>query len=148
MAEIHPFISHFPIVLIMTAAILQGMVVFKIQWIHSGLPLFLFGISVVYSIVTGLSGQDAAIAAAQKIQFNDIELELIQTHEKFANFTIWTSIVVLAGWLWYYFKYPGSRKLNILAFAFLVLISISVAVTGYYGGIMVMVHGIGVGFGG
>ena len=102
----------------------------------------------VYSIVTGLSGQDAAIAAAQNIQFNDIELNLIQTHEKFANFTIWTSIVVLAGWLWFYFKYPGSQKLNILAFAFLVLISISVAVTGYYGGVMVMEHGIGVGIGG
>lgn len=132
----------------MTSAFFQGMVVFKIQWIHSGIPLFLFGISVVYSIITGLSGQEAAITAAQHIQFNDIELNLIQTHEKFANFTIWTSIAVLAVWLWLYFKYPGSRKINILSFAFLVLISISVAVTGYYGGIMVMVHGIGVGIGG
>ena len=137
--------THFPIALITTACILQILVLWKPGWISRSAPLWLFGIAVGWAFIASLSGQDAASVAIAKMELVDAPRAAIDTHERFATFTVWGSLVTLIGWVWLYFNFPGDRWVDWIAFALLILLSLSVVVTANLGGQLVMRFGIGVG---
>ena len=62
MGEIHPFVTHFPIVLILTAPLFQLISIAQPSWVDRRTPLWLFGLSVIPAIFSMVPGQEAAIA--------------------------------------------------------------------------------------
>jgi|LULY01.1.fsa_nt_gb uncharacterized membrane protein len=142
MGDIHPFITHFPIVLILTAALFQLIYIVQPSWIDRRTPLWLFGLSVISAILSMVSGQEAATAVPG---LDSSARSLLEQHEDTASFTVWTSIVIFFGWIWLFFRFPDDRRIDWIVAAFLFLLSVSVAIAGYLGGLLVMRHGVGVG---
>lgn len=142
MGDIHPFITHFPIVLILTATLFQLIYLFQPSWIDRRMPLWLFGLGVISAILSMVSGQEAVTANPD---LNGPARSLLEQHEDTASFTVWTSIVIFFGWIWLFLRFPDDRRVDRIVAAFLLLLSVSVAVAGYLGGLLVMRHGVGVG---
>ena len=92
-----------------------------------------------------ISGEAAANIAISESGLGEPAQALMAQHENFATFTVWTSLVVLIGWLWLYFRFPGNRWVDLVVFAFLLLLTLAVVFTGYFGGELVMRYGVGVG---
>ena len=145
MASLHPQITHFPVALIITAFLLQIIVILKPTWVSRSTPLWLLGMAVIFSFIATLSGQDAANVAVLTTELENPARSLIIKHRAFATFTVWSSLGVLIGWLWFFLKYRDDRRVDVLSLLFLLLLSVSVGVTAYLGGELVMTHGVGVG---
>ena len=92
-----------------------------------------------------LSGQAAANIAIKESGLGEQIQALIAQHKNFATFTVWISLVVLIGWLWLYFRFPDNRRVDLVVLAFLILLTVDVVFTGYFGGELVMRYGVGVG---
>jgi uncharacterized membrane protein len=142
MGEIHPFVTHFPIVLILTATLFQLIYIFQPSLVDRHTPLGLFGLSVISAILSMVSGQEA-VTAVQDLHSS--ARSLLEQHEDAASFTVWISIVLFFGWIWLYLRFPDDRRVDRIVAAFLLLLSVSVAIAGYLGGLLVMRHGVGVG---
>ncbi|MFQ6674384.1 MAG: hypothetical protein ACE5GH_06330, partial [Fidelibacterota bacterium] len=95
--------------------------------------------------VSSVSGQDAANTVLRGMELLDTTQALLERHRAFATFTIWTSVAFTIGWLWLYLKYPGDRRVDVVALAFLLILSLAVGITGFLGGELVLTHGVGVG---
>lgn len=145
MSSLHPFITHFPIALITTATVMQFIVLIRPNWMDSRAPIWIFGFSLAMSFSSMLSGQAAANIAINESGLGEQIQALIAQHKNFATFTVWISLVVLIGWLWLYFRFPGNRRVDLVVFAFLLLLTVAVVFTGYFGGELVMRYGVGVG---
>ncbi|MFQ6675232.1 MAG: DUF2231 domain-containing protein [Fidelibacterota bacterium] len=144
MGPVHPQVTHFPIALIITAFLLQIVVVLKPAWLSRSTSLWLLGLAVVLSIVSALSGQDAANRAVNLMELSESTRSLLTTHRRFANLTLWTSLGTFLLWLWLFLRSPSDRRVDRLALALLFILSLSVAATGYLGGELVLSHGVGV----
>ncbi len=135
----------------MVAFVFQIFAIWKPTWVNRLVPMLLLGLGVITSILAGISGQDAATMAITEMILLDFTRNAIETHERFANFTIWGSLIFLIGWLYLYFaqhlgkNYPKNSGIDYIALAFLFLLSLSVGITGYLGGELVMRYGVGVG---
>ena len=92
-----------------------------------------------------ISGQAAANIAISESGLGEPAQALMAQHENFATFTVWISLVVLIGWLWLYFRFPDNRWVDLVVLAFLILLTVAVVFTGYFGGELVMRYGVGVG---
>lgn len=124
---------------------MQLIALLRPKWIGRAVPIWLLGLSVVFSLTSMLSGQEAAVAALGKNGLSATVKALILQHEDFATFTVWTSLALLIGWLFLYLRFPDDRRVDLLAGAFLILLSAAVLFTGYLGGVLVMRYGVGVG---
>tara|TARA_B100001179_G_C18386660_1_gene315664 strand:+ start:55 stop:498 length:444 start_codon:yes stop_codon:yes gene_type:complete len=144
-SALHPFLTHFPIALITTATVMQFIVLIHPNWMDSRAPIWIFGFSLAMSFSSMLSGQAAANIAINESGLGEQIQALIAQHKNFATFTVWISLVVLIGWLWLYFRFPGNRRVDLVVFAFLLLLTVAVVFTGYFGGELVMRYGVGVG---
>lgn len=144
MESIHPQVTHFPIALIITAFLLQIIVVVKPGWIGRSTPLWLLALGAIFSIVSALSGQDAANTALRVSDLPESTRLLIARHQRSANITLWGSLGALILLVWLSLRFPGNRRLDILTLGLLLVLSISVAVTGLLGGELVLSHGVGV----
>jgi uncharacterized membrane protein len=142
MGEIHPFVTHFPIVLILTATLFQLIYIVQPLWIDRRSPLWLFGLSVISAILSMVSGQEAATAV---LDLHSSARSLLEQHEDAASFTVWTSIIFFFGWIWVYLRFPDDRRVDRIVAALLLLLAVSVTIAGYLGGLLVMRHGVGVG---
>lgn len=136
----NPF-SHCPYI---TAFFLQIVAMLKPSWVCLSTPLWIPGLAIVPAFLSSLSGEQAAYLAGVSQNLADSTQALIDQHDAFATFTIWTSLAVLMGWVWLFLKFPGDRRVDWTALFFLFLLSVAVAVTGYLGGKLVLVHGVGV----
>ena len=144
MAVLHPFVTHFPIALITAAAMMQLIVLIRPGWMDKRAPIWTLGFSLAMSFSSMLSGQAAANASISESGLNGPVQSLMEQHENFATFTVWPSLVVLIGWLWLHFRFPGNRRIDLVVFAFLILLTVAVLYTGYFGG-QLMHYGVGVG---
>ena len=145
MSSLHPFITHFPIALITAATVMQCIVLIHPNWMDNRAPIWIFGFSLAMSFSSMLSGQAAANIAINESGLGEQIQALMAQHKNFATFTVWISLVVLIGWLWLYFRFPGNRRVDLVVFAFLLLLTVAVVFTGYFGGELVMRYGVGVG---
>ena len=145
MSALHPLLTHFPIALITMATVMQFIVLINPNWMDSRAPIWIFGFSLAMSFSSMLSGQAAANIAINESGLGEQVQALIVQHKNFATFTVWISLVVLIGWLWLYFRFPSNRRVDLVVFAFLLLLTVAVVFTGYFGGELVMRYGVGVG---
>ena len=124
---------------------MQFIVLIHPNWMDNRAPIWIFGFSLAMSFSSMLSGQAAANIAISESGLGEPAQALMAQHENLATFTVWISLVVLIGWLWLYFRFPGNRRVDLVVFAFLLLLTVAVVFTGYFGGELVMRYGVGVG---
>ena len=124
---------------------MQFIVLIRPNWMDNRAPIWIFGFSLAMSFSSMLSGQAAANIAISESGLGEPAQALMAQHKNFATFTVWISLVVLIGWLWLYFRFPGNRRVDLVVFAFLLLLTLAVVFTGYSGGELVMRYGVGVG---
>ena len=139
---LHPAIVHFPIALITAALIFHTLHLYKPEWINRTIGLWLLGLSTIFSIVAVLSGQKE-IQKAGELGYPTETLLLIERHQTIGNIVVWGSILLFIGWLFLYLKNQVNNKVNHLAFAFLLLLFVIVIISGYTGGYLVYIHGVG-----
>ena len=139
---LHPAIVHFPIALITTALILQGIQLWKPNWLSRVVGLWLMGLATISSIAAVLTGQKEASKAGE-IGYPTETLILIERHETFGNIVVWGSILFFIAWVYLFFKYKNDIRLDRLALAFLLLLFMIVTVSAYTGGQLVYIHGVG-----
>ena len=125
--------------------VMQCIVLIHPNWMDNRAPIWIFGFSLAMSFSSMISGQAAANIAISESGLGEPAQALMAQHENFATFTVWTSLVVLIGWLWLYFRFPGNRWVDLVVLAFLILLTVAVVFTGYFGGELVMRYGVGVG---
>ena len=123
---------------------MQFIVLIHPNWMDSRAPIWIFGFSLAMSFSSMISGQAAANIAISKFGLGEPAQALMARHENFATFTVWISLVVLIGWLWLYFRFPDNRRVDLVVLAFLILLTVAVVFTGYFGGELVMRYGVGV----
>ena len=124
---------------------MQCIVLIHPNWMDNRAPIWIFGFSLAMSFSSMISGQAAANIAISESGLGELAQALMAQHENFATFTVWTSLVVLIGWLWLHFRFPGNRRVDLVVLAFLILLTVAVVFTGYFGGELVMRYGVGVG---
>ena len=124
---------------------MQFIVLIRPNWMDSRAPIWIFGFSLAMAFSSMLSGQAAANIAISEFGLGEPAQALMARHENFATFTVWISLVVLIGWLWLYFRFPDNRRVDLVVLAFLILLTVAVVFTGYFGGELVMRYGVGVG---
>ena len=139
---LHPAIVHFPIALITAALIFHTLHLYKPEWINRTIGLWLLGLSTIFSIVAVLSGQKE-IQKAGELGYPTETLLLIERHQTIGNIVVWGSILLFTGWLFLYLNNQVNNKVHHLAFAFLLLLFVIVIISGYTGGYLVYIHGVG-----
>ena len=124
---------------------MQFIVLIHPNWMDNRAPIWIFGFSLAMSFSSMISGQAAANIAISESGLGEPAQALMAQHENFATVTVWISLVVLIGWLWLYFRFSGNRSVDLVVLAFLLLLTVAVVFTGYFGGELVMRYGVGVG---
>ena len=139
---LHPAVVHFPIALIAAALIFHTLHLYRPKWIDKSTGLWLLGLSIIFSLASVLSGQKE-IQKAGELGYQTETLILIEQHQTLGNIVVWGSILLFISWLFLYLKNQVNNKVNQLAFAFLLLLFFVVLFSGYTGGLLVYVHGVG-----
>ncbi|SHM28277.1 DUF2231 domain-containing protein [Hymenobacter psychrotolerans] len=135
--NLHPLVVHLPIVLILLAAALQALLVFKdwpqVRWIAlavmaGGFAGAVAASTVFHALPMGLSPRAAAVYAA---------------HEQFAGYTTWLSgITLLLAGIGFYFKVQR-RAYEVLVLVAAVAAAGALSVAGHRGAQLVYVEGVG-----
>jgi uncharacterized membrane protein len=97
------------------------------------------GIAAVFALISSQTGE---LAFSSHSSLNAFQIEEVNTHELFANITTWGTILIFVGWVFAYLQGVQNRKVDILIFAFLSLLTMAVLVTGYLGGKLVHLYHI------
>jgi len=132
--ELHPAIVHFPIALIILAYIFQWVTVLKPDLVPKHLNLWVLVPAAISTLPAVMSGENT------EESLGDIcheAHETLENHELFANMTTWGILILTFVWIWITLKGNADQKVQRLFLAFLTLIVISVAITGYLGGELV-----------
>lgn len=135
--NLHPLVVHLPIVLILLAAALQALLVFRdwpqVRWIAlavmaGGFAGAVAASTVFHALPMGLSPRAAAVYAA---------------HEQFASYTTWLSgITLLLAGIGFYFKVQR-RAYEVLVLVAAVAAAGALSVAGHRGAQLVYVEGVG-----
>ena len=139
---LHPAVVHFPIALITAALILHTIHLYRPEWMHKAIGLWLLGLSIIFSLVSVLSGQKE-IQKAGELGYQTETLILIEQHQTLGNIVVWGTILFFVGWVYLFLKYKNDLRLDRLALAFLLLLFLIVTVSAYTGGQLVYIHGVG-----
>ncbi len=140
LAEFHPKVVHFPIALLLTYILFEGLgAITKKEFLLKGAHLLLL-LGVVAAFVAIQTGERAEMAFDY---WNKEASALMEEHEMYANITIWyfTALLVLRTFLVFKKKFT-----DVFKYSFVVLALIGgyfVYQTGDHGGRMVFEHGIG-----
>jgi uncharacterized membrane protein len=131
LSHLHPFISHFPIALIIIALLFEVIgIVFKKSFYSqmSNVLLVIGTVSAIAAVLSGvfLTGEPQGTAA------NIYEKHRISSFITVALGVIGSLIKLYAG-----MKRPGSRGLKYLSLLLLIAVFLAVCVSGYYGGVLV-----------
>jgi len=128
----HPMVVHFPIALLLMGLLFEVLNVFYKDY------KFL-SMAAAYLLVFGAIAAIAAWATGQLFtgEMEGAAGEIKDSHELFALITMITSVITALLYTWYLLKPPAAFNLRWIVFALYCLVGIAVAVTGYYGGILV-----------
>ncbi|MBC8322636.1 MAG: DUF2231 domain-containing protein [Candidatus Marinimicrobia bacterium] len=140
---LHPALVHFPIALLVTAFIFQALHLWKSYWICRTTSMWLLGFAAITCFAASVSGQEEAAQVGQS-GLDTVVLDIIQRHELMANITTWGSAVVIISWVYFFLKDPHDIRVDRLALAFLGLLAGVVVFTGYLGGTLTFIYGVGI----
>lgn len=143
-ADLHPIIVHFPIALLVVYSLFEISGVLLNKDDLSKIALYLLFLGVITSIGAVLTGNQAADAASELIKNGaEIPQELIDTHEEYANFTMWFYTAILVARVYLVLKKKFTRKIKYL-FAVLSLAGcFLIYETAEHGGELVYKYGAG-----
>ena len=139
----HPFLVHFPIAFLFGAFVFHAIYLIKSNWIFQTIGLWLVGLSTLFSIFASITGQWELIKAGQKNYSTDV-VNLMNQHETMGNLVTWGSIIFFIFWIYLFYNYKDNRRIDIMIFAFLLILVCAVFFTAYLGGTLVWTHGVGI----
>ncbi|MBN8718635.1 MAG: hypothetical protein J0H85_04265 [Sediminibacterium magnilacihabitans] len=137
-SSLHPLAVHFPIVLILLAAVLQAVLVWKdlkqIKWVTLVIMAGAFFSSLAASTIFHAEPSTDAPKAA---------LEIFVQHEKYAQLTLWTSgITLLLKCIGVFFKI-NRRSFEIIVLVSAVIAAVFLSIAGHHGAKLTHVAGVG-----
>ncbi|MCX7876677.1 MAG: DUF2231 domain-containing protein [Melioribacteraceae bacterium] len=147
LAELHPMIIHFPIVLFVAYFLVEFSNLFFKQTLVDGINFIILLAGVLFSIVSVLTGNQAQNSVLPIMHSKPIELvKILELHETMATITLWLFTIIL--FVRYYLF--SKNKLNqiwkiiitIIAFVGVIL----VYETALLGGKLVYEYGVGTKF--
>ena len=71
-------------------------------------------------------------------------LEVLTNHQKMGNVFTWTLILFILLWVNFFFKRMDDKRVDVLAFIILLMLTIGVIITSYLGGTLVWEYGVGI----
>lgn len=131
----HPLAVHFPIVLLIIAALVQLITLFYEQ---RGLHFLVAGATVAGFIGAYIS---STFLHPHTITLSPSAENLLKTHEQFASYTVWLSGV--AGVLKMFSLFKKKKITEILVAVILLITAVTVSIAGHHGAELVHKFGIG-----
>jgi uncharacterized membrane protein len=102
LSRLHPLIVHFPIALLFSYVFWElGGLLFKKEFIHSTAFIILVS-GVFFALISALTGNQAFEILRPTLKSKSIGIvDMIETHEQFATFTLWYffALMILRAWL-------------------------------------------------
>lgn len=137
--SLHPLIVHFPIVLILLAAVLQIVVVWKPNWKQiRWATFFIMGGAFLSALLASTVFHAEPSADAPKTA-----MEIFEEHEKYAQLTLWMSgITLLVKGIGIFFKI-NKRSYGALVLIAAIVTAIFLSIAGHHGARLTHVAGVG-----
>lgn len=137
-STLHPLIVHFPIVLLIIAALLQivGLFYLKSNWDY--ITLFILAGGVVGAYIAGNYFHPHTVGLTSSAS------KILAHHELFASLTLYSSIAALILKIAAMFIFRGKKRLFEIIVAFTLLFSaVSVSIAGHWGAYLTHIEGVG-----
>lgn len=135
--NLHPLVVHFPIVLLLFSALLQCIQLFVLKRNLDWVILFLVGTGFIGAYVAG------SYVHPHTHGLTDIAQKVLDNHDKYAEWTIWSSalaaVLKVIGIFWIKLK----RGFEIAVFLVMAFSAFSVSQAGHYGAQLVYIQGVG-----
>lgn len=138
--HLHPFFAHFPVALIPTAFFLQGIHLWRPNWTCRVSGFWLTGIAILFSFLSNISGERSALAMDTSGLPSEALL-VLQRHQDMANLVTWAALALFLFWISLFFRDKKDKRVDVLGFAFLGLLSLAMLAVGYLGGQLVHTFG-------
>lgn len=132
LSHVHPMLVHFPIALISTGFLLELIYLFRKKEVcltKAGYYLLILG--TLATVITWLSG--SFLTAEMEGSAGQVR----ETHELLATITVVLLIIAAAIRIYVVVKKKDDKKLKNIAFVVYALATISVMITGFFGGTLV-----------
>ena len=137
--SLHPLVIHFPVVLILISVAFQAVATWKPDWtqIRWATLLIMTG-GFLSSLLTSTLFHAMITPNAPKLA-----LETFANHEEYAQYTLWTSGIVLLLKVIGIFYVTNRRSFEVLIFAGAIISAIFLSITGHHGAKLTHIYGVG-----
>jgi uncharacterized membrane protein len=135
--NLHPLVVHFPIVLLLLGAFLQLIQIFTLKRNLDWIILLTVGGGFIGAYIAGV------YAHPHTQDLTEMAKKVLEQHDKFAEWTIYSSAVAATLKLISLFLLKKNRVFEIFVFLILAFSAYSVAEAGHYGSQLVYIEGVG-----
>jgi uncharacterized membrane protein len=143
-AELHPFVVHFPIAMLTLYVILEVVTNFIKNESLSTFTTWILFFGVITAVNAVLTGNQAEQVASSLMDSSaSIIKESIENHEQFATLTLWYFVVLLAGRYYLNQKKKLTRLFKTVMIILALFGGLLIFQTGYTGGMLVQKFGVG-----
>lgn len=137
--SLHPFAIHFPIVLILLAAVFQAMVTWKTNWKQIQWATLIIMASAFFSSLAA----STIFHAEPSADAPKAAMEMFEAHEKYAQLTLWMSgITFLLKSISIFFKI-NRRSFEIIVLIAAIIAAVFLSIAGHHGARLTHVAGVG-----
>jgi len=133
----HPLIVHFPIVLLLIAALFQLLSFFFYKKEFSVVMLILLTLGVISAWLSSNTFH------ADTEELTGRAKEIFETHEQMASFTVWFSFIALVIKIVSHFFLKRKWWIETVVALFLAASAVTVSIAGHHGAMLVHMEGIG-----
>ncbi len=137
--SLHPLVIHFPVVLILISVAFQAIAVWNPNWTQIRWATLLLMAGGFFSSLLASTLFHAMITPNAR----KLALETFANHEEFAQYTLWTSGIVLLLKIVGIFYITNRRSFEILIFVGAIITAIFLSITGHRGARLTHVYGVG-----
>ncbi len=147
LAELHPMIVHFPIVLFISYFLVEVSNLFFKQAIVDAVNFIVLFAGILFSVVAVLTGNQAQNAALHVLHSKPIEVvQVIELHETLATISLWLFTAILFLRYYLFSKNKLTQKWKILISVVALIGVIFIYETAFLGGKLVFDFGVGTKF--
>jgi len=135
--SLHPLVVHFPVVLLLLAAVFQLFQLFIMKRNLDWVILFCIGFGFIGAYVAGTFVHPDTKGLSEMAQ------KVLDNHDTFANWTIWTSAIAAVLKVLSVFVIKQKRFFEIVILVVMGIAVFSVSKAGHYGSQLVHIHNVG-----